>query len=259
MTDREKAIEVLRLSEPMQKIHSLMETAICIAKRESYLTDEEEATLRKAVELAIQALKQEPCEDAISRSDAIRVASGYCHWSNIPKELAKLPSVNPIPCEDAISRQTLKDLGAECIAKRDENGNLIPLGSIDSLPSVSQKQEIPIDCSDSICRADAIKLVKSYIHEIITESGVDKNSHTNKILTDIVKFLAFELPSVSTEKTGHCKDCKYFEYDSVAKVDGIPLIVAHEICSKWGDGCKTREDGYCFLFEPQPYKGESEE
>lgn len=52
-------------------------------------------------------------------------------------------------------------------------------------------------------------------------------------------------------KTEHCKDCKYFEYDSVAKVDGIPLIVAHEICSKWGDGCKTLEDGYCFLFEPQ--------
>ena len=56
-------------------------------------------------------------------------------------------------------------------------------------------------------------------------------------------------------KIGHCKDCKYFEYDSVAKVDGIPLIVAHEICSKWGDGCKTKEDGYCFLFEPK----ESEE
>lgn len=52
-----------------------------------------------------------------------------------------------------------------------------------------------------------------------------------------------------------CKNCKYFEYDSVANVDGIPLIVAHEICSKWGDGCKTKEDGYCFLFEPQ----ESEE
>ena len=39
-----------------------------------------------------------------------------------------------------ISRQTLKDLGAECIAKRDENGNLIPLGSIDNLPSVSTKK-----------------------------------------------------------------------------------------------------------------------
>ena len=56
-------------------------------------------------------------------------------------------------------------------------------------------------------------------------------------------------------KTGYCKECKYFEYDSVAKVDGIPLIVAHEICNKWGEGCKTKEDGYCFLFEPR----ESEE
>jgi len=52
-------------------------------------------------------------------------------------------------------------------------------------------------------------------------------------------------------KTGHCKECKYFEYDSMAKVDGIPLIVAHEICSRWGEGCKTKEDGYCFLFEPR--------
>ena len=52
-------------------------------------------------------------------------------------------------------------------------------------------------------------------------------------------------------KTGHCKDCKYFEYDSVARVDGIPLIVAHEICERWGDGCKTKENGYCFMFEPQ--------
>ena len=51
------------------------------------------------------------------------------------------------------------------------------------------------------------------------------------------------------EEVGRCKDCKYFEYDSVAKVDGVPLIVAHEICNKWGNGCKSREDGYCFLFE----------
>jgi hypothetical protein len=52
-------------------------------------------------------------------------------------------------------------------------------------------------------------------------------------------------------KMKRCKDCRFFEYDSVANVDGIPLIVAHEICSKWGEGCKTSEDGYCFLFEPK--------
>jgi hypothetical protein len=40
-------------------------------------------------------LEREPCEDTISRADAIRVASGYCHPSNIAKELAKLPPVTP--------------------------------------------------------------------------------------------------------------------------------------------------------------------
>jgi hypothetical protein len=49
----------------------------------------------------------------------------------------------------------------------------------------------------------------------------------------------------------NCKDCKYFEYDSIAKVDGVPIIVAHEICTKWGHGCKTKENGFCFLGEPR--------
>ena len=57
--------------------------------------------------------------------------------------------------------------------------------------------------------------------------------------------------AIKALEQGHCKDCKYFEYDSLAKVDGIPLIVAHEICKRWGDGCKSSEDGYCFLFEPR--------
>lgn len=46
-----------------------------------------------------------------------------------------------------------------------------------------------------------------------------------------------------------CKDCKYFEYDYVANVNGLPFIVAHEVCTKWSDGVKTSEYGYCFLAE----------
>ena len=42
-----------------------------------------------------------------------------------------------------------------------------------------------------------------------------------------------------------CKDCKHFELNHW---DGI-IITAHEICSKWGSGCKTDKDGYCFLGE----------
>ena len=46
-----------------------------------------------------------------------------------------------------------------------------------------------------------------------------------------------------------CKDCKYFEYDHVSDWNGIPVILAHECCLRWGDGCKTWENGYCFLGE----------
>lgn len=39
----------------------------------------------------------EPCSDAISRQAAINVASGFCHFANVAKELATLPPVNPQP------------------------------------------------------------------------------------------------------------------------------------------------------------------
>lgn len=51
----------------------------------------------EACDMAIKALEQKPCSNAIDRDEAIRVASGYCHFSNIPKELAKLPPVTVEP------------------------------------------------------------------------------------------------------------------------------------------------------------------
>jgi len=51
------------------------------------------------------------------------------------------------------------------------------------------------------------------------------------------------------EELIRCKDCRHFEYDHIEHVDGVPLILAHEICTKWGDGCKTSENGYCFMAE----------
>ena len=47
--------------------------------------------------IAIQALEQQPCEDCISREQAVYVASGYCAPQNIADELRKLPSVKPQP------------------------------------------------------------------------------------------------------------------------------------------------------------------
>ena len=44
--------------------------------------------------------------------------------------------------------------------------------------------------SDYISRDDVVNLVKGYIHEIITESGTDKNAHTNKVLKEIVNAIS---------------------------------------------------------------------
>lgn len=87
------------------------------------------------------------------------------------------------------------------------------------------------------------------IHEAL-ETLLD-NVENGMIDVEEVKIVFAELEREPCEdaiiRRGYCKDCKYFEYDSVAKVEGIPLIVAHEICSKWGDGCKNQRRWVLFL------------
>ena len=46
-----------------------------------------------------------------------------------------------------------------------------------------------------------------------------------------------------------CKDCRYFETNHWEKKNEMPLITGHEICTRWGGGCKTTADGYCFMAE----------
>lgn len=96
---------------------------------------------------------------------------------------------------------------------------------------------------------ELIVKIDTNVYTRLFDNGIQDNEIATDDICEMARALRLGKPLPK------CKDCKYFEYDSVAKVDGIPLIVAHEICNRWGDGCKTKEDGYCFLFEPQ----ESEE
>ena len=111
-------------------------------------------------------------------------------------------------------------------------------------------------CEDCVSREAVENAIKHAEVNFTVNSAIDFTKHKREVheivdgIVDAQIKALRALPSVTPQpKVGRCKDCKYFEYDSVAKVDGIPLIVAHEICKKWGDGCKTKEDGYCFLFE----------
>ena len=53
-----------------------------------------------------------------------------------------------------------------------------------------------------------------------------------------------------------CKDCRHFEYDHPYIIQGIPVL-GHEVCNAWGGGCKTDENGYCFMAERRD--GENEQ
>ena len=68
-----------------------------------FMAQEIYADCIKTIEM-LPSVQPEPCEDTISRADAIRVASGYCHPANVAQELAKLPSAQPevIRCKDCI-------------------------------------------------------------------------------------------------------------------------------------------------------------
>lgn len=54
--------------------------------------------------------------------------------------------------------------------------------------------------TDAVSREDVKIFIESFIHEIITESGTDKNAHTNKMLKAVIKGVG-DMPPVTPEKT----------------------------------------------------------
>ena len=55
------------------------------------------------------------------------------------------------------------------------------------------------------------------------------------------------LPTADVEPVVRCKDCHFFESDHFETVNGVSFITAHNVCTRWGRGCQTAEDGFCFM------------
>jgi hypothetical protein len=119
--------------------------AIYVLKNTAWLGwgDKQKETVTEAVQMAVEALKtqlpkEDTTSDCISRQEAIRIASGYCHFTNVAKELEKLPSVQPVgkdinvSCKDAISRQGAID-HFKSIADATSMGNKYNEGFVDGL------------------------------------------------------------------------------------------------------------------------------
>ena len=79
---------------------------------------------------------------------------------------------------------------------------------------------------------------------------LDKYKSVDHELKDIEAFnMAIEALSAEAVQLVRCKECEHFEYNHVEVVDGVPIIVAHEICRFWSGGSKTSENGYCSFGE----------
>jgi hypothetical protein len=75
------------------------------------------------------------------------------------------------------------------------------------------------------------------------------------IFTATPKMASIELKSNELIK---CKHCKYYKEDVFATIEslhpGMPIIVGHNLCEKWGNGCVTDPDGFCHMAEPNEEK-----
>jgi len=86
-------------------------------------------------EEAIEVIEQDiPCEYDTDLIEALNMA---------------IAALKAEPCEDCVSREFMYKLGAKCIAVRNGNGELVALASIESLPSVTPKIT---ECEDAVKR-----------------------------------------------------------------------------------------------------------
>lgn len=143
-------------------------------------------------------------------------------------------------------------------------------------------------CEDAISRQAVIYYIKAHIHEIITESGIDKNEHTNRVLRAIINGVE-TMPSVNPQRwipiktrplteeekeeyadLGYGEDSVNYMYDCPLPEDGEEVLITTrhgEVNADWfyrDDGCYF--ETYCdegdvkaWMPLPQPYKSESEE
>ena len=119
------------------------------------IVDTKAEELDSSAQPDLQPTYNQLATDCISRQDAIDIFDDYNvsvengeleAYSRDRKRLCDLPPAQPEPCEDAVSRKLMYELGATCMARRDENGELVALGRLDMLPSAQPEIVRCKDC-----------------------------------------------------------------------------------------------------------------
>ena len=143
--------------------------------------------------------------------------------------------------------QTLKQLRLDYEEFYEEHNNEVTqaydmaIASLETDEAYDLMYEQPEFCKNCISREAVYYYISSHIHEIITESGTDKNAHTNAILRSLangIKTMPSVLPKAEKQKGhwifvdkahehAHCSEC---DYGNVDLLDGRP----HNYCPNCG-------------------------
>lgn len=106
--------------------------------------DEAYKSMIDALEMAITALEQEPCEDCISRGSIIEIVNhqrfgmSKIAFDIITEKVMELPSVTPQPCDDCISRSAVLAIaGDSCLDLESYEDTREFCDEINDLPSVT--------------------------------------------------------------------------------------------------------------------------
>ena len=161
-----------------------------------------------AFEMAIKALEQAPCEDAISRESAIDAVSEALehvvieHEDVAKKMINKLPPVKPQElCEDTISR--ILKIMWNCRGKNTTSIDKVKMEQI-IRDELQPKQE---SCEDAIRREDALQALCKAVHkndDTIPCSNQRESCLWSKTKVQDYAREIWKLPSVTPQpKTGH--------------------------------------------------------
>lgn len=112
------------------------------------------------------------------------------------------------------------------------------------------KREAMDDLISRKAAIDTLDFCKEVLNRALDMGVVGNEREKFEWGIDLIETYIFDmkkLPSAQPEII-RCKECRFFEYNKTYVIQGIPVL-GHEVCSAWGDGCKTDENGYCFMAE----------
>ena len=119
-------------------------------------------------------------------------------------------------------------------------------------------------CEDAISRQAVIYYIKGHIHEIISESGIDKNEHTNRVLRAIMNGVE-TMPSVNSQRWIPVserlpeKNVEVLATTEWGAVTIAEMYSANDWFIHEGTTNACTDEIMAWMPLPEPYKAESEE